>query len=370
VSGANRVTSTEAEQAAAVALTQLSGITPSRLVGLLDVFGAVGAWERVCAGAPELLSAMAGNRARVGSIELATWRDETRRLNPTALLERCQQTNTSVLVRGAAHYPTDLLSDPLPPGVLFARGDIGALTQPRAAIVGTRRASRLGLEMAFRLGRDCARGGIGVVSGLALGIDAAAHGGALDVATSSPIAIVGSGTDVVYPRQNRQLWDAVVERGLLLSEYPPGTRPLPERFPARNRLVAALSQVVVCVESHASGGALGTVAAAVDRGREVLAVPGPAAAAYSEGSNALLRVHAVAVGDTVDPRPEPDTVAACVLAVIGWEPRTIDWLLDHTGLGTGAVALALQRLHNDRWVSHEHGRWHRLAPPFSGGKLS
>ena len=369
---------------AAVAMTHLPGGTALRLVALIEAFGAAGAWERILAGDPALLDVLTGAGARIGPVDLASWHSSAAAIRPERLLQRLASLGQRVLVRGGLHYPDVFLADPEPPAVLFARGDLTALGQPLAAIVGTRRASSLGLDTAFRLGADATRGGIGIVSGLALGIDGAAHNGALSIDGSRPIAVVGSGLDVVYPRQNRHLWDAVGERGLLLSEYPPGTRPLPERFPARNRLVAALSRVVVCVESHARGGALSTVERALERNRIVLAVPGPAISDYSEGSNRLLRQHhacldatdigaavgwTIAAAGTVEPRPEPDAVATVVLGVLGWEPRTVDWILCHTGLGAGAVSLALYRLQDDLWVSHACGRWHRLAPPPIGRRF-
>ncbi len=176
-------------------------------------------------------------------------------------------------------------------------GDPNLLARPAVAVVGTRSCTRYGHDVARTLGRDLAEAGVAVVSGLALGVDAAAHQGVLDAASGAagPVAVVGSGLDVVYPRGNRVLWERVGELGLLLSEAPLGARPEAWRFPARNRLIAALVRLVVVVESGERGGSMHTVDEAAARSVEVGAVPGPITSPASRGTNRLLADGAVPV---------------------------------------------------------------------------
>ncbi len=181
--------------------------------------------------------------------------------------------------------------DPEPPVLLFGLGCPDALAVPhRVAVVGTRRCTSVGRNVAARLGEDLAAAGVCVVSGLALGIDGAAHRGALEAAHPScrPVAVVGAGLDRIYPPGNRALWAALADDGLILSEAPLGAPPERWRFPARNRLLAGLSSAVVVVESHERGGALLTADEAAERGVVVLAVPGSVRSAASVGSNGLL----------------------------------------------------------------------------------
>ena len=222
-----------------------------------------------------------------------------------------------MVVLGRPGYPEGLAEDPLPPPVLFGRGSWSAMASPSVAIVGTRHATVGGMEVAAALGSDLAAAGVTIVSGLAKGIDGAAHRGALSVdGGPPPVAVVGSGLDVVYPRCNHGLWEAIAERGLLCSEGPPGTRPAAHRFPARNRILAALADVVVVVESRVRGGSLLTVSEAQQRGVPVMAVPGSVRSPASEGTNLLL----------VDGAP-PAVDALDVLVALGLEaasgpPRT------------------------------------------------
>ena len=172
-----------------------------------------------------------------------------------------------MLLHGATGYPAVLADDLSPPPVLFARGDVAALDGRRVTIVGTRSATAAGREVAAELGAGLAQAGVRVVSGLARGIDGWAHRGALSaVGGGPPVGVVASGLDVVYPPEHRPLWDEVVERGVLLSEVPPGTTPHALRFPLRNRILAALGEVVVVVESKRKGGSLITVEEALLRG--------------------------------------------------------------------------------------------------------
>ena len=190
--------------------------------------------------------------------------------------------------RGRPGYPSRLEHLFRPPGGIWVRGPGDPCQLRMIAIVGTRRATDYGRRMAHDLAFDLAGLGWTIVSGLATGIDAAAHRGAL-AAEGGTIGVLGCGIDRVYPASNRHLYEALARRGLLLSEFPPDERPTRLSFPRRNRIIAALSQAVVVVQAGERSGALITADHALDLGREVLAVPGAADQPASRGSNRLLR---------------------------------------------------------------------------------
>ena len=238
-----------------------------------------------------------------------------------------------------AEYPTLLTGDPGAPAVLFALGDPGVLeAKSRVAIVGTRSATHYGRQVASELARDLAAEGIVVVSGLARGIDGAAHAGALRAGGDEsvpPVAVVGTGLDVVYPASNRDLWAQVAEKGAVLSEAALGTQPHPGVFPARNRIIAALSDVVVVVESHRGGGSLYTAEAAARRSIPVCAVPGSVRSRASDGTNALL------VDGCTPVRDATDVLVAVSLATAGTEGFDLDAQPPGTN-GTGRSSRTVQ----------------------------
>lgn len=299
------------------------------------------------------------------------------RLDVAAVWQAHQDAGVGVCSQGSAAYPGAFADDPDAPAVLFHRGDIDVLSGPRVAIVGTRRCTRYGLDVACELGEGLAAAGVSVVSGLALGIDAAAHRGAL-VGGAPPIGVVGSGLDVVYPRRNRQLWDDVAAAGVVLSETALGGKPIAWRFPARNRLIAALADVVVVVESHDRGGSLSTVAEAIKRDRTVMAVPGPIRSPASAGTNRLLadgcapvcEIDDVLVALGLSPgrrrpaterRPRPDPTGAQVLDALGWQPGNVEQLALRTGLGVVDLLLCLDQLQTDGWVAGRGGWYERVG---------
>jgi DNA processing protein len=200
-------------------------------------------------------------------------------------------------------YPTLLqeLSDP--PAVLFGLGRAQALQdvreEPAVAVVGTRRASPYGFEVAYALGRGLGAAGVPVVSGLALGIDGTAHRGCLD-GKGVAVAVLACGPDVVYPRRHRRLYERVRANGIVLSEFPPGTRPFRWSFPARNRIMAGLARLTVVVEAAEPSGSLITAEFARDIGRAVAAVPGRVTSSFARGTNGLLKDGAVPVTGTED----------------------------------------------------------------------
>lgn len=216
------------------------------------------------------------------------WREYAAGLDLAELGARIRDLEIWVTTPGSLRHPSRIGNDIDPAPVLFQQGRVLECGNPAVAIVGTRRCSPTGREVAVELGSGLASAGVSVVSGLALGIDGAAHRGALAVDGASPIAVVGSGLDVIYPRRHSELWDKVKTRGTLLSEAPLGAAPEPWRFPARNRLLAALADVTVVVESKVAGGSMHTVEQSMRRGITVMAVPGSVRNPAAAGSNLLL----------------------------------------------------------------------------------
>ena len=235
-----------------------------------------------------------------------------------------------------------------PPLGLFARGELPAAKA--AALVGSRRAGAYGLEVAEYLGRELARAGVTVVSGMARGVDAAAHRGAL-AAGGPTVAVWGAGPDRVYPAEHAALAGEIAAHGCLLSEYPPGTPPQAHHFPERNRIIAGLADVVVVVEADERSGALITARLALEEGRDVMAVPGSVFSRLSAGPNGLLRSGAAPVLSADDvlaalqiaPQPAVDEggESALLAALPHGEAVSVDRLAASTGR---AVAQVLQEL--------------------------
>ena len=271
-------------------------------------------------------------------------------------------------------YPIDEGIDDRP-AVLFTEGDrADALERPRVAVVGTRAATPHGLADARELGAALARAGIVVVSGLAIGIDGAAHEGALD-AGGAVIGVVATGLDVVYPRRHGNLYQRVKAQGLIVGEQPFGIGPHPARFPVRNRIIAGLSDVTIVVEATQRGGARITARHALEYGRSVLAIPGsrrnPSARGcnelIAEGAQPLLDPADIAVALELSPgsrrhpaRGRPDLAGAtteerAVFRALGGEPATADELVGRTGIAPGAVAVAVSGLTRAGRTSRAHG---------------
>lgn len=369
------------EAAWAAALAALPAMGPARLRAVLGTWGPEEAWARVTAGAACSVVAVA-EACRPDPAGLARmWRASAARVSVLDLWEAHHRAGVAVALPGGRGYPAELLNDPEPPSVLFSRGDPGALVGRRVAIVGARRASVYGREVAHELGRGLAEAGVRVVSGLALGVDGAAHAGALSVARAPAVAVVGSGLDVVYPAGHAGLWHKVASAGLLLSEAPLGARPEPWRFPARNRIIAALAEIVVVVESTEKGGSRHTVEAAEMRDRQVMAVPGSVRSPMSAYTNGLLADGCHPVRDALDVlvalglssardpcsagraehRQPPPPESAAVLEAMGWEPATLDHLCARTERGPGQVSVALADLQVAGWVTEAGGWWERVG---------
>ncbi len=232
-----------------------------------------------------------------------------------AELKQGKALGAQLLVHGEPDYPAAMLDIPDAPPVLWAKGDISLLNHPAVGMVGARNASSLGVRMARRLGLGVSEAGFTVVSGLARGIDTAAHEAALE-AEGRTIAVMAGGVDVIYPAENAALAAALDANGCRISEHPPGLEPQARHFPLRNRIVAGLSRAVIVVEAAAKSGSLITAKAALDYGRDVMAVPGHPFDARASGCNILIRDGALlvrgpqdvleALGAPTDATPEPE----------------------------------------------------------------
>jgi DNA processing protein len=240
--------------------------------------------------------------------------------------------STFVLRRDAEAYPSALADCPDRPAVLWARGDLSLLARPCVAIVGTRRATAYGERVASALSQTLARAGAVVISGLARGVDACAHRGALEVGGGT-VAVLGTGLDVAYPRGHARLQQRIGEEALLLSELEPANAAHGGSFPKRNRIIAALASVTIVVEAGATSGALITARYALELGRSVAAVPGPIDVPQSLGSNELLRDGALAItsaGDALALLGLTAPILANALPAGGAERRLWDALRDGT----------------------------------------
>lgn len=295
------------------------------------------------------------------------------------------KSGAQLLVYGAPNYPCNLMGLPDAPAVLWAQGRLDLLARPMVALVGARNASSLGLRMARKLAEGLAQAGVVVVSGLARGIDAAAHGGAL---TGGTIAVLAGGIDVIYPAENAKLADKIARQGLCLSEQPPGLTPQARHFPIRNRIVSGLSQAVIVVEAAARSGSLLTARDAADQGRDVMAVPGHPFDARAAGCNMLLRDGATLIRGVDDvlealsplldqsgratpqaapsaPDPEetgrpptittPDELSTRILECLGPSPLPEDLLIRDLGVPPDRMAAALLTLELEGRVQRHPG---------------
>ncbi len=273
------------------------------------------------------------------------------------------------LARTDPAFPPRLAAVHDPPAGLFLRGggQVSVLCRPAVAIVGARACSTYGSSVAASLARELAAAGAIVISGLARGVDAAAHRGALESGLTA--AVLGCGVDRDYPRTHALLAARIARCGLIVSEYAPGVEPAPWRFPARNRIVAGLAQVTVIVEARERSGALITADLALEEGREVLVVPGEITSHLSHGTNALLRLGATPVTCAADvlealgleaPVPPVPTLPtepgiASVHAVVTDAPAAADEIVRRTGLAARIVSAALAELELLGLVSQADG---------------
>ncbi|MEJ0099727.1 MAG: DNA-processing protein DprA [Pseudomonadota bacterium] len=272
-----------------------------------------------------------------------------------------------LLRRNELDYPAQLAALADPPPVLYVLGDASLLQEPQIAVIGSRQPTAAGRSLAARMAGDLATAGLVITSGLARGIDAAAHEAAL-AAGGKTIAVCGTGLDICYPAQHRALFERIAREGLLVSEFPPGTPPRAAHFPQRNRVISGLSRGVVVVEAAADSGSLITARHALAQGREVFAVPGSPLNPLAAGCLELLRQGATLVRGAADVLPEIavkiegnvhahqqlglpiagaggssrlDKDYEMLLDALGFEPSTVDDLVERTGLGPGSIASML-----------------------------
>ncbi|HEY2460717.1 MAG TPA: DNA-processing protein DprA, partial [Candidatus Acidoferrum sp.] len=225
-----------------------------------------------------------------------------RELAAVGKIDRCHLLNWT-----EPEYPQNLLQIYDPPVLLYVRGDLQVLTLPSISIVGTRRPTLYGTQMADRLGRELAARSLVIVSGMARGIDAISHQGAMAV-NGRAIGVLGTGIDVCYPKENKKLFEKVLERGAIISEFPLGTHPAPDNFPIRNRIVAGMPLGVVVVEGAQYSGSLITARLAMEFGREVFGVPGNVTQPVSFAPNQLIKQGAKLVTngeDVIEELPTP-----------------------------------------------------------------
>jgi DNA processing protein len=321
----------------------------------------------------ELLAAAAGRRVRRALAYLDSFDADARR-------DELARGRSIAVCRHSAAYPQPLLQLDDPPTVLFGAGRVEALealrAEPAVALVGSRRASPYGTEVAYALGRGLGASGVPVVSGLALGIDATAHQGCLD-GGGVPLAVLACGPDVPYPRRHRSLHARVRDAGLVLAELPPGTEPFLWSFPARNRIMAGLARMTVVVEAAQPSGSLITSDFARDLGRSVAAVPGRVTSSLSRGTNELLRDGAVPVTGTEDvldelfgvavrrpppAAPLPDDPLLRTVVEAAEVTSSVEAIATAAGATTAEVRAALGRLEMDgHLVRRAFGGWERAA---------
>ncbi|MHB8294395.1 MAG: DNA-processing protein DprA [Acidimicrobiales bacterium] len=405
------------EEAYAVSLAALPSMNPRRLAVALGCCRPSIAWKEIAGRRSETCRRLA-KLIGAGSDELLRgWAKLCRASEVERQWDACRRERVGVLLRGQSEYPARLSSDPQAPAVLFCAGPgepgesgLGFLAAPTVAVVGTRTASPDGRSVARELGEGLAAAGVVVISGLATGIDGAAHAGALDAGGAPPIGVAGNGLDVVYPRGNASLWARVRAAGAVISEAPLGARPEPWRFPVRNRIMAALADVVVVVESHSSGGSLHTAEAANARGVPIMAVPGSVRNPAASGTNALIADGCLIARDLDDvlaalalsgravasrsiggreghvaepPRgpagERPSRGGASPAAPVGepalhgdhrrvldalpWSPAVLDSVLDEVDLPAARVVALLSELERQGLAKRGPGWWQRCAGP-------
>ncbi len=341
------------ELACWVAFTRVRGIGPKRFGDLLRAFGsAAAAWR---AGRSDLLAAGLDARATEALLE--------QRKNgppPLAELDALEKHGVSAIPQHAPTYPALLREIYLPPIVLYVRGALTPADAWAVAIVGTRRASGYGNQVAEHLARGLAQNKVTVISGLARGIDTAAHKAALAASSGRTIAVLGCGLDMIYPPENAKLAARIIEQGALVSEFPLGTQPEPTNFPIRNRVISGLSLGVIVAEAPQRSGALITARFALEQNRQVFAVPGSIFSKGSEGTNKLIQDGAklvMGVNDVLEelklqqvpqqqemrallPASDVESALLALLAAAP-EPLHIDELCRASALPTSEVSSAL-----------------------------
>lgn len=379
------------DEAFLTAVASLPAMGPHRLLTLFRALGARGTWQQVSSGRVPALAELEGRLGKDPPSLVRRWANAAARLDVSRQWDTHLAAGIIAAALGSARYPAALVDDPEPPAIVFMRGDPGALEGPSVAVVGTRNCTRVGREVATDLGRGLAAAGVRVVSGLALGVDGAAHLGALrslraDASAGLPVAVVAGGLDIVYPRRHADLHRQVEEVGLVVSEAPLGTPPEPWRFPARNRIIAGLADAVVVIESRITGGSMHTADEALARAIPLLAVPGSVRSPASAGTNALLAAGATVACELDDvltainlgglrralpaaggcrSRTCRDPIGRSVLEAFAWEPLTFEQLAVRTGLELASLAGQVATLEAEGFLVRSDG-WLERAEPRDG----
>ncbi len=347
-----------------LSLTRGLGLEAQRR--LLSAFGLP---ERIFAAPGTAISAAVGERA---ARALSAFSEDEA---VARAIQWAGQSGNHIITLADAAYPRALLEISDPPTLLYAKGRIDLLNAPSLAIVGARNATAQGAVNAEQFARELSRGGLTIVSGLALGCDAAAHAGALE-GQGSTIAVIGTGADRIYPSRNQDLARRIAEGGLIVTEFPLGTPALRENFPRRNRIISGLSRGVLVVEAAARSGTLITARLAGDQGREVFAIPGSIHSPLSKGCHQLIRQGAKLVDDArdilselqVDPAPAsaaskclPGNEESPLVQAMGFDPVGIDLLAQNTGLTADTLSAMLLSLELEgRIATLPDGRFQRI----------
>ncbi|MGI9292584.1 MAG: DNA-processing protein DprA [Pseudomonadales bacterium] len=347
-----------------IALQYIPDLGARRTAQLLPQFGSI--HQFVNASAQQLKSLRLDASVASNLRELAH-KGHTSPAGKQALttLQRLDSEGWHVVTWEDPRYPTLLREIPAPPPLLYVNGDVGLLGSAQIAMVGSRHASSSGLETARQFGAELSRSRLTITSGLALGIDAASHRGALQ-ADCPTIAVVATGLDSVYPRRHSALAEQIAQNGAIVSEFPLGTAPNAKHFPQRNRIISGLSLGVLVVEAALRSGSLITARYALEQNREVFAIPGSINSPVSKGCNALIQQGAKLVettddvlaelpscgvntqanesaATTTDPLEGQET-AQQILAAVGFEPTHTDKIIDRSGLPAAAVLATLMQL--------------------------
>lgn len=354
------------ELAAWVRLTCIPGVGGESQRQLLKVFGSP---EAIFASSPSALRSVLGG----GLAERLLGHDAAADIE--AALAWAAQPGNHILTLGDSAYPRALLTADDPPVLLYAKGDLALLDRPAFAIVGSRNATRQGEANATAFAAALAGAGLTIVSGLAAGVDAAAHQGAL-TDTASTIAVIGTGIDRIYPAKNEALAREIAARGVILSEFPLGTPPIAANFPRRNRLIAGLSRGCLVVEAAKQSGSLITARLAAEIGREVFAIPGSIHSPQSKGCHALIKqgaklvesaqdileeLHWTAVVTPTALPPVTEAETDPILIALGGDPCDLDTLAARTGLAADALLARLLPLElAGRLAQLPGGRYQRL----------
>jgi len=353
------------DAAAWVRLAGVPGLGPAGARKLLAAFGLP---QHVFAADPAALAAVVGDKlaGRILAHDAGAAIEQA--------LAWLAEPGHHLITLADADYPPSLLEIPDPPILLYVQGRAELLARPAVAVVGARNATPQGIDNAENFARALSRGGLTIVSGLALGIDAAAHRGALD-GPGATVAVVGTGADRIYPAKNEALARRIAAEGAIVSEFPLGTGPLRENFPRRNRLISGLSRGVLVAEAAERSGSLITARLAAEQGREVFAIPGSIHSPVSKGCHQLIREGAKLVDraahvleelglETAPAAPATATPPAAdkLLAAMGFDPVSMDELVARTGLTAAEVSAKLLELELAGQATNlPGGRFQRLA---------